>query len=522
EVLAALAARSQIVWTLEVAVGTPWPERDLRARLARVGDPGARAAMLAALAAVEQRRDAVAAAAGDPGAVARALDALDDDFVRATGAAPVRRGGETYAGRTLIYEDCVRELDVVVGDRWLAAVAPALSLLAHSARWYTHAVSTRYLALMRRLHDELRGAHGPSVPFPAFLAAYRPHGRAAPSLRATGCPPLIREIVDDLHARWAAILELPDAGRRVGRSAAELEARVLAQFAAPHGGAPLFRYHSPDVMIAAASAEAIARGEFLAVLGELHTGNNTISPVFLKEHLERDRLIQARAADLPHTDVYPVVPKEHQSRATLFTFKDHDVMLELGDAVRAWPRDRVLHPAELLVEDDGGRLVVRCTRTGRTSELWAVFAYFLLASSTDHYSIVGDRRHTPRVTIDRLVIVRETWRFEARELAWCRHKRPVERFAAMHRWMRAHQLPRFVFVKVPSEKKPFFTDLYSVELAEIFALEVGRAESVQLTEMLPGPDQVWLADPDGGRYVSELRLVLRDDRQGFGAPEGER
>jgi hypothetical protein len=121
-----------------------------------------------------------------------------------------------------------------------------------------------------------------------------------------------------------------------------------------------------------------------------------------------------------------------------------------------------------------------------------------------------------------MVIVRETWRFDARELAWCRQKRPVERFAAMHRWMRAHQLPRFVFVKVPSEKKPFFTDLYSVELAEIFALAVGRAESVQLTEMLPGPDEVWLADPDGERYVSELRLVLRDDRQGFGAPEGER
>jgi hypothetical protein len=30
---------------------------------------------------------------------------------------------------------------------------------------------------------------------------------------------------------------------------------------------------------------------------------------------------------------------------------------------------------------------------------------------------------------------------------------------------------------------------------------------MQFTEMLPGPDEAWLGDPDGNRYVSELRLV---------------
>jgi hypothetical protein len=30
---------------------------------------------------------------------------------------------------------------------------------------------------------------------------------------------------------------------------------------------------------------------------------------------------------------------------------------------------------------------------------------------------------------------------------------------------------------------------------------------MRFTEMLPTPDDCWLADPDGGRYVAELRFV---------------
>jgi hypothetical protein len=35
---------------------------------------------------------------------------------------------------------------------------------------------------------------------------------------------------------------------------------------------------------------------------------------------------------------------------------------------------------------------------------------------------------------------------------------------------------------------------------------------IRFTEMLPTPDEAWLSDADGNRYVSELRLVALDDR----------
>jgi hypothetical protein len=37
----------------------------------------------------------------------------------------------------------------------------------------------------------------------------------------------------------------------------------------------------------------------------------------------------------------------------------------------------------------------------------------------------------------------------------------------------------------------------------------GREEivAIRFTEMVPAPEQCWLRDPEGNRYVSELRLV---------------
>jgi hypothetical protein len=38
----------------------------------------------------------------------------------------------------------------------------------------------------------------------------------------------------------------------------------------------------------------------------------------------------------------------------------------------------------------------------------------------------------------------------------------------------------------------------------------GADEAVTFTEMYPGPDELWLADADGERYTSELRLTLAE------------
>ncbi|HEY6313984.1 MAG TPA: lantibiotic dehydratase, partial [Streptosporangiaceae bacterium] len=92
-----------------------WPERLLRDELERIADPGTRAAALAPLDELIRARDAVTATAGDPHGLRQALTALAGTFERVTGTASTRRAGENYAGRTLVYQDTVRDVRVQLG-----------------------------------------------------------------------------------------------------------------------------------------------------------------------------------------------------------------------------------------------------------------------------------------------------------------------------------------------------------------------------------------------------------------------
>jgi hypothetical protein len=86
-------------------------------------------------------------------------------------------------------------------------------------------------------------------------------------------------------------------------------------------------------------------------------------------------------------------------------------------------------------------------------------------------------------------------------------------------------MPRRVFVKSPLERKPMYLDTESPVLARIFcrharhAAAEAPAERMQFTEMLPGPEECWLADPEGNRYVPELRIVAVDATRASAAAE---
>jgi hypothetical protein len=86
-------------------------------------------------------------------------------------------------------------------------------------------------------------------------------------------------------------------------------------------------------------------------------------------------------------------------------------------------------------------------------------------------------------------------------------------FAQAQRWRRTHGLPRHVFLHSPAEPKPFYADLdspLSVDLlrrALLPAREGAAPPTLHVTEMLPGPDEMWIAD-ERGRYAAELLLHL--------------
>src|SRR6202453_3038594 len=112
-----------------------WPERLLRDKLEVIADPAARAAALEPVDQLIRARDAVAATHGDPEGLQRALASLAETFEQVTGDASTRKAGEKYAGRTLVYQDAVRDVRVELGDAVTAAMAAPLGLVLDSVRW---------------------------------------------------------------------------------------------------------------------------------------------------------------------------------------------------------------------------------------------------------------------------------------------------------------------------------------------------------------------------------------------------
>ncbi|HEV7785246.1 MAG TPA: lantibiotic dehydratase, partial [Thermoanaerobaculia bacterium] len=91
-------------------------------------------------------------------------------------------------------------------------------------------------------------------------------------------------------------------------------------------------------------------------------------------------------------------------------------------------------------------------------------------------------------------------------------------FARTQGWRHAHALPRYVFLHTPAEPKPFHVDLDSPLAVDLLrraltpTVEGAAPPILHVTEMLPGPDEMWIAD-ERGRYAAELLLHLSGPRK---------
>jgi hypothetical protein len=309
--------------------------------------------------------------------------------------------------------------------------------------------------------------------------------------------------------------------RRVCLTAEELRPKVTAEFFTPRPGWKGARYHSPDIMIAAPDAEAVNRSDYQLVMGEFHVAVNTLGgSLFVHQHPHPESLIRATWADMQGLRVLPVAPKEYAgmtARTSYALAHPDDIELEFSRDSIALSHSRALPIASLVIEEEGGELIARTRDNSLRFDVVEFVGNCLNLLIVDSFRVFTNRPHTPRISIDRLVVSRETWRFAASELSFAFDKNEADRFIAARRWARAYQFPRFVFVKAPVEPKPFFLDFDSPSYVDIFAklvratVETGQGElTVTVSEMLPGPEQTWLVDAEGQHYTSEFRMVVVD------------
>src|SRR5580693_4913804 len=378
----ALLARLAELGALRVDLKGPmhaWPERLLRDQLDLIADPAARAAALEPVERMIKARDAVAASAGDAVRLRQALSGLAVVFEEVAGSSPTRRPGELYAGRTLVYQDAVRDVRVELGAALTGALARPLGLVLDSARWLVNDITARYRVLFGELLDrESARAGGGPVPLQRLLT------KAAPYLYTHGSEGVgeLAPSVAELQRRWAQVLGPPQSPSRHQVSADAISARAAECFPGRPVAWSGARQHSPDIMIAAASPGDVERGNFLLVLGELHITLNTLSGrLWAEQHADPATLIAAEQADRGPRRIVAIPAKDHPN----VTSRTNPPSAILGPGQLYWssaitdsldPNESsvVIPAAAMTVARRGDDLVVQVMPSGTELDFFEVIA----------------------------------------------------------------------------------------------------------------------------------------------------
>ena len=438
----AVAAAAGVTTPLPMA---PFPERDLRPLLA---DPSG-------LDRVEAARDAVASARREE--IPAALDALDRVFEDVTGRPAARAEGDSGGGRTVAYLDSMRDLDVTLGAAVLDELRTSLPLVLAASRWWCGRVFDRGGELLGQI------AHGRNGPL----------------------APMLGQLMGAGFGLWD---QMGDEQRELQRRWATGDADAFADWTpAWHGSA----YHSADLQIAAASPEAVARGDYLVVLGDFHGGDNPLGQgLFGLRHPDPTAMMSRIAADIgPGVHLSP--PRHGAVEMTARSwpmYAEGDTVVMSGDEPAPAGTTRVA--LEDVVVEDGHV-------TDRAGTFRAPLAHFLylpiFVAALRSFDPVGEGNG--RAQVGRLVVRRATW--SAPELPAAPDDLPA--------WARERGLPRRVFARSPLERKPKYVDFASASLRRSL-VRFARGGPLEFTEMLPEPEACWLPS-DAGHHTSELRVV---------------
>jgi hypothetical protein len=170
------------------------------------------------------------------------------------------------------------------------------------------------------------------------------------------------------------------------------------------------------------------------------------------------------------------------------------------------------------VDDASGDV---CLRTRGSREHLGSFARAWVIPLGFHPFHFGRAPHMPRLRCGRVIVQRRSWTVTFEELGpgdYTGISRDL--VLAIERLRAAKDWPRYVYIR-PSEQalrrsgaegrdkdtKPVFIDLESYLFLEIFHRWLTKARELEVSEMLPAPDDLLWQEPDG-RRTFELRTQI--------------
>ena len=280
-----------------------------------------------------------------------------------------------------------------------------------------------------------------------------------------------------------------------------------------------FTFPSGDLQLAASSQDAILRGEYRWIVSELHPAAATLHHCMYwscPDHAAVSRALQLSTSGKPFFH-FGFFAADFTAHTTVRIFDALPQQAVFASPQRGNPRWHSVLPAqtEVFIEQDGD-VALRANRQylGSFARNWIIPLGF-------HPFQFGLAPHTPRLRSGRVIVQRRSWSVSSEEVGGGNFAGlSRELVLAIERLRAAKDWPRFVYIR-PTEQalrrsgaegrdkdtKPVFIDLESYLSLEIFHRWLSKAGELEITEMLPAPDELWWHEADG-RRTFELRTLM--------------
>ncbi len=510
--LADLAHRHLIVWEMEVCALDPhafdllvaeigdWREGPVRDRWLKTLQP------LAELPAEFARRS-------DPlsrlGVIEEATQRLDQI------GAHKKATRFLYAATNPIGEECFRETNFAIGEELIDEVAheaaPWIDLWCDNYAF----VASRVAEGLRHLLEEAPLRDG-SIPLPAFL---RHCAQRQMPLTGPGVIAFAHNAFREVKAAFAEQLSPHANDEQYELTAIECQI-VRARFEFERF--PEYTYPSADLQLGAASIEAAGRGEYQWVLAELHPSVALLHHGFYWSCPDREALSRAlrRAVCGQPNFHFGYFAVDFTAATSVRLFDGLPGLTYFAAPQRAHEEWPTIPPSEceVFIQESNGDVGLRRWKTG---EYLGSFARAWTIPLGFHPFSFSLGRNTPRLSCGRVVVQRRTWAVTLEELGagdFTGISRDL--VLAVERLRGARGLPRHIYIR-PTENalrrsgvegrdkdtKPVYIDLESYLFLEIFHRWLTKAGEIEITEMLPTPEQLLWQEPDG-RRTFELRTQI--------------
>lgn len=407
-----------------------------------------------------------------------------------------RRGGGHYSDREVVFEDCLS------GMTGLSLGGDLVRTIQHETRPLLDIDAARgkrrrdaYQQACQALASTLEGTERPLS-----------YSRLVRALARNGARGIARLDLSELESLEQHLLSSLAAGR-APLAAADPELDFLRR--QPVVG-------SPDISIAAESIEAIERGDYLLVMGETQSfiGAWGYGRAFHPAPEELLDEVNRLLSGCPQREALACFTIAHDSKIKGFEYPGKSIEFR---ARSTKPPEDVIPLAQLAIEEStdglalidgltGDEVVPYCGVSDAAEELCFGATRLL------HGGLHGNGRFTPRLTVGKVVYQRATWRFSGNEIPRLDDPKQsgLELLFSFHRWREQHGIPRFAFVVLDTQTKPLLVDFRNVFSLEAFCAKLSKSSRAVVSEMLPGPDDLWLRD-GAGRYTSEFRFSVANE-----------